>query len=126
VLGEDHPETAISLDSMGMLCQAQGNADEAQRYFERALAIRRAAFGDHHPDVAISLAALGALSRDQRDDDRARQCFDQALAICEPRLGHDHPATRAIRSDRARIDSWSRRAIRQLSKWSGKLRLHSQ
>ncbi len=44
--------------SRGTALHAQAKYVEAQRYFERSLALRRKALGDNHPDVARSLNAI--------------------------------------------------------------------
>jgi tetratricopeptide (TPR) repeat protein len=120
-LGDHHADTAISLDSMGMLHWNEDDIAQARSYFEGALAVREAALGDNHPDVAISLAHLGALARSQHDSDLARHYFQRAQAICELQLGHDHPTTRAVRSDLSVLDSWSYQASQRLAEWTSKL-----
>ena len=52
VLGEQHPDTASSLNNMGYLLQAMGDHAAARPYYERALAIRLEVLGEQHPDTA--------------------------------------------------------------------------
>jgi len=92
-LGPDHPDTALSLNSLGYLLRAQGDLAGARLYFERALAIREKARGPDHPDTALSLSNLGYLLKAQGDLAGARPYYERALAIREKALGPDHPDT---------------------------------
>ncbi len=60
VLGEDHPDTARSLNNLGSLLRAQGDYAEARPYYERALAVREKVLGGEHPDTARSLNNFGS------------------------------------------------------------------
>jgi tetratricopeptide (TPR) repeat protein len=90
-LGADHPDTATSLNKLGLLLQAMGDLARARPYYERALAIQEKAFGPDHPDTAQSLNNLGLLLQAMGDLARARPYYERALAIQEKALGADHP-----------------------------------
>jgi tetratricopeptide (TPR) repeat protein len=92
-LGLDHPDTARSLNSLGLVRYDQGELDGARVLHQRALAIREACLGPDHPDTADSLNNLGMVLRDQGDLDGARVLYRRALAIREAHLGPDHPDT---------------------------------
>ena len=95
--GLQHPNTATSLDNLGLLLQNQGDLIAARPLFERALAIHENVLGPDHSDVAISLNNLAFLVRHQGDFAAARPLFERALAIDENVLGPVHPRTaRAI------------------------------
>ncbi len=53
-LGPDHPDTAQSLNNLGMLLQAMGDIPAARPYLERAL-------GPGHPDTQRSRQSLAAI-----------------------------------------------------------------
>src|SRR5262245_39738540 len=55
VLGDDHPDTAGSLNNLGLLLQAQGDYAGARPHFEQALAICLRVLGEDHPNTATSL-----------------------------------------------------------------------
>ena len=60
-LGEDHPGTAYVLHSQGVLAQAQGDIEAAERKYRAALDIRRGSTRDS-PRVAVhTLLALGQM-----------------------------------------------------------------
>jgi tetratricopeptide (TPR) repeat protein len=48
-LGEQHPDTATSLNNLAGLYQAQGRYDEAEPLYQQALAIMRERLGEQHP-----------------------------------------------------------------------------
>ena len=65
VLGEEHPDTASSLDSLGTLLKAMGKYEGARSYFEQALKIRRKVQGKEHPHTATSFNNLDYLTFQQ-------------------------------------------------------------
>ncbi len=65
--GEEHPDTATSLNNMGGLLQAMGELAEARPYYARALAIREKVLGAEHPHTATSLNNMGALLDEMGD-----------------------------------------------------------
>ena len=48
-LGEQHPDTATSLNNLAGLYEAQGRYDEAEPLYQQALAIMRERLGEQHP-----------------------------------------------------------------------------
>jgi tetratricopeptide (TPR) repeat protein len=48
-LGDEHSETAESLNTLAMLLREQGKYEEARPLFERALAIREKGLRPEHP-----------------------------------------------------------------------------
>jgi len=58
LVGERHPDTAISLNNLAELLASQGDYAGAKPLFEQALAIRKEVLGPRHPDTAISLNNL--------------------------------------------------------------------
>jgi Tfp pilus assembly protein PilF len=53
-LGPHHPDTAIGLNNLGFLLQAQGDLAGARPYLERALAILDKVLGAVHPSTKIA------------------------------------------------------------------------
>ncbi|MCX6050734.1 MAG: tetratricopeptide repeat protein [Chloroflexi bacterium] len=91
VLGEEHPDTASSLNNLGNLLQAQGDLTTAKPYYEQALTIRRQVLGEEHPDTARSFNNLGLLLKVQGDLTTARFYYEQALVIYKKVLSEQHP-----------------------------------
>ena len=61
--GPDQPAVARTLNNLGELYRSTGRLDEAARFHQRALAIRRR-LGEHHPDIATSLNNLAFVDLD--------------------------------------------------------------
>ena len=92
-LGPQHPDTAISLNSLAILYADQGKYAQAEPLHQRALAIREQRLGPQHPDTAISLNSLASLYVNQGKYAQAEPLFQRALAIYQQRLGPQHPST---------------------------------
>jgi tetratricopeptide (TPR) repeat protein len=60
-LGPDHPDTAVSLNSLGLLLRAQGDLAGARPLYARALAICEKALGPGHPETATVRRNLASL-----------------------------------------------------------------
>ena len=91
--GPDHPDTALCLNNLALLLQAQGDLSGARPFHERALAAREKALGAEHPDTAESLSNLALLLQAQDDLAGARPLYERALEIYQKALGAEHPAT---------------------------------
>ncbi|MBD2497806.1 tetratricopeptide repeat protein [Nostoc sp. FACHB-280] len=91
VLGKEHPNVAISLNSLALLYYTQGKYEQAEPLYQRALAIREKVLGKEHPDVANSLNNLATLYNSQGKYKQAEPLYLRALAINEKVLGKEHP-----------------------------------
>jgi tetratricopeptide (TPR) repeat protein len=69
----------------------QGNYEQAELHFRRALQISEKALGADHPDVAMSLNNLGNTLYQQGDYEQAELHHQRALQTRERVLGADHP-----------------------------------
>jgi tetratricopeptide (TPR) repeat protein len=90
-LGPVHPLTAISLASLALLQDEQGNVEEAVTLYERALAINERALGPEHRVTASTLNWLGVALMRRGDFAEARSLLERALAIQEKTLSHEDP-----------------------------------
>jgi tetratricopeptide (TPR) repeat protein len=68
-----------------------GRLGEAQRFLERAVAIRREAPGDQFADLTASLIHLSWVHRARGDHDGARPLVSEALTIRQHELPSSHP-----------------------------------
>jgi tetratricopeptide (TPR) repeat protein len=84
VFGPDHPETANSLNNLGLACREAGE-------LEQALAIRGRVLGPEHPDVAAALNTLAGAYAALGRRDRATPLLRRALEIWRTSLGEAHP-----------------------------------
>jgi tetratricopeptide (TPR) repeat protein len=87
LFGEQHPDTANSLNSVGYTYGELGNHNEAIKLIKRAFKIFHKLLGKHHPDTASSLNnliySLTKLKKFKEARDRLNDYLDQ--------LPQDHP-----------------------------------
>jgi len=79
------------LNQAGCYLSERARFSEAERLFQRALAIRERVLGPDHPDVAESLNDLAALYCHQGKYKEAEPLSQRALAITEKARGPEHP-----------------------------------
>jgi tetratricopeptide (TPR) repeat protein len=91
VLGEQHPDYAVSLDNLAGWYRKEGNKEEAEKNYLEALAIRGVALGNDHPDYAASLNNLAVFYQEQNKLAEAGQAYKQTLDIFKNKLGENHP-----------------------------------
>jgi eukaryotic-like serine/threonine-protein kinase len=92
-LGEEHPDTLVSINHLGLLLQAQGRFAEAEAEFSIALEARRRLLGDEHPDTLISLHNMSQLLQSRRRLAEAEPYQRMALAGRRRSFGEEHPQT---------------------------------
>ena len=107
MLGEQHPDTAITLNAIGQALASEGRYGEAMEYYERDLAITVKVLGEHHPSTAITLNAIGQALHRQGRYGEALEYYERDLAIMVKVLGEQHPDTAMSRFElgRARRDT---------------------
>jgi CHAT domain-containing protein len=91
LLGDNHPDYAISLQNLAAVYQKLGRADSALLLYEQALSIDKNFFGEKSLSYASKLANLGALYQDKSDFDKALQYYLRALEIRQLKLHAEHP-----------------------------------
>lgn len=84
------PEMADRLHALAEIVQAQGRLEEAEDYYQRALALRRAVLDTDDPRLAESLAELGLLLIEQGAAASAIPLLGEALTIWQARYGDEH------------------------------------
>ncbi|MEA2599392.1 MAG: hypothetical protein QOF89_384 [Acidobacteriota bacterium] len=107
-LGEEHPDTARSLLSVGELYKEGGDLDAALNYQTQALSIQRKVLGEEHSDTVMSLGSIGSLYIERGDLDGALDYLTQALAIRQKVQGEDHHKTAVILQSIASVYSQRR------------------
>jgi len=89
-LGEDHPDTLLSMDRLGCVYWRQGRYDDAVILHQRALAGREKNLGADHLDTLTSVTDLAHVYKSQGRYDEAEVLYQRALAGRENFLGADH------------------------------------
>jgi tetratricopeptide (TPR) repeat protein len=93
VLGEEHPDTLLSINNMGGLFWSQGRLDQAEPYWREALETRRRLLGEEHPDTLLSINNMGGLLWLQGKPDQAEPYLREAMEKSRRVLGEEHPDT---------------------------------
>jgi tetratricopeptide (TPR) repeat protein len=101
--GADHPGTAMSLNSLGLVLRQQGDLTGAQRLHERALEIREKMLGPQNPATGQSLQNVALVRMERGDLAGARPLFERALAVAEQALGPDDPGTASVLNNLAGV-----------------------
>jgi tetratricopeptide (TPR) repeat protein len=103
VLGETHPSTLTSRDSLARAYDAAGRSDQAIPLLERTLADREQVLGETHRDTLASRNNLGLAYHAAGRLDEAILLYERTLADHEQVLGETHPDTLASRNNLARV-----------------------
>lgn len=85
--GEDHPMTGGLTRALGTVRDAQGSAEDARRFRERAEACRRRNLRAEDAEAAVAINEAGRWLKDWGLYDEAQAYLERALAIREDVLG---------------------------------------
>ncbi len=81
ILGQSHPDAAITMSGLAMVYRERGNLWVAERLFRRAIEMLEQALGADHPQIGIQFMNLASLARRRGDREGTRKLANQALAI---------------------------------------------
>ncbi len=95
VLGDEHPDTLVSINDMGTLLDSMGLYDEAMPHYREALETRQRVLGDEHPDALTSINNMGGLLERMGRHEEAMPYFREALETSRRVLGDEHSGTLA-------------------------------
>ena len=80
-LGMNHPDFAISLNNMAMLCNEQGQLRQAEHYYQQALEIQRRSFGENHSGYAILLDNIAQEKLLTGNADKAQSLYIRSAGL---------------------------------------------
>ena len=92
VLGEQHPDYAISLNNLAAMIERTGDLNRAEPLYVQALEIQKSVLGEHHPGYAVSLNNLAALLEKMGEYTRVEPLHQQAIEIIGSVQGDQHPS----------------------------------
>lgn len=92
ILGDEHPDTMMSVGDLASTLKAQGDLDGARELEEILLATRGRVLGEEHPDTLTSMNNLALTVKAQGNFDVARELEVKAVAIRHRTLGEEHPS----------------------------------
>ena len=93
MLGEEHPDTLISMNQLAAALLNLGNASSARDLHESALSVRRRVLGEEHPSTLGSMHNLASSLWALGDASGARNLLESALSVSRRVLGERHPDT---------------------------------
>jgi len=88
--GEEHPQVATNLNSIGSFYNEIGKYEEAQTFLFQALAINTMVYGKHHPSIATDYNNIGFSYCQLGNYDEALKYYQRALAIDKDYYGLHH------------------------------------
>lgn len=95
LLGDDHRETVLSLNQMGMLLKAQGRFAEAEEAYRSAMDASRRVLGPDDPDAYRAVSNMSVLLVSQGRFEKAEVLAREALEGYRRLLGDDDKDTLA-------------------------------
>lgn len=101
VLGEEHPDTLITMGNLASTLGEQGDFAAARLLQETVLAVFRRAFGDEHLGTLSSMNNLATTLNEQGDSAAARTLFEQVLSVRRRVLGGEHSDTLTLMNNLA-------------------------
>ena len=101
LLGNDHPDVSITLDSYARVLKEKGEFERAETLQREAIAIARKVYGDEHMAIAITTGSLASILRASGNTARALPVYQEALALYEKLFSPDHPNVSVLRSNTA-------------------------
>lgn len=93
LLGEEHPLTLESMDSLGVLLQKQGKPEEAEPFTRAALEGFRHVLGDDHPSTLRAINNMATLLQAKGMSAAAEPYYREALDRRAQVLGYGHRDT---------------------------------
>jgi tetratricopeptide (TPR) repeat protein len=103
--GDDHSQTAISLNNLGTLYMELSEYDKALPLLDKALPIAEATLGFDHPNTIHVLNNLGELYEKRKEYDLALTMVQRSLIATEKHFGLDSIETAAILNHVGRVQS---------------------
>lgn len=103
LFGFEHPDTAASLNNLGLALFDEAKLTEAEAVLRQAVAVRKRVLGKDHPDVAWSLRNLALVRWKQGNLADAESLHRQSLEIKKRRFGEENSDVAASLNDLANI-----------------------
>ena len=93
MLGNDHPDTLESADSLATALWEEGRCERARQLAQDTVTRCRRVLGEDHPHTLISASRLALYLRELGQYEQAHQLGEDILTRCRRVLGEDHPHT---------------------------------
>jgi len=95
LLGEDHPDTLVTVNALGLALKIGRQYAEAARLYRRALSVQYRLFGADHPETLIGFSNLASLLKleGKKGVEAAERIYRRALDRSERVHGYGFDAT---------------------------------
>ncbi|MCC6407707.1 MAG: tetratricopeptide repeat protein, partial [Planctomycetes bacterium] len=93
VLGEEHPDTLLSIDALGTLLERQGELVDAESFRREGLEKSRRVLGEDDPNTLDAIMNMGMVLLRQGKREEAAPYYREALEKSRRVLGSEHPDT---------------------------------
>ncbi|KAJ9133892.1 TPR-like protein [Pleurostoma richardsiae] len=93
VLGEEHPDTLISMNNLALTFWNQGRWKEAESLNVQVIKTRKKVQGEEHRDTLTSMGNLASTYRNQGRWKEVENLQANELETCSRVLGEGHPST---------------------------------
>lgn len=103
VYGEQHPNTAAVMNSVGVFYHGVGNLPKAIELYERSQAIRETIFGADHPESVVGMANIAKLYLERGDHTKAAALFLRISDISRDVFGEKSPQAVLAMNDLANV-----------------------
>ncbi|KAG9201760.1 hypothetical protein G6514_005376 [Epicoccum nigrum] len=103
VLGDEHPNTLLSIGNLASTYRNQGRWNEAEKLFVQVIETRKRVLGDEHPDTFLSMSNLAYTLWSQSSYKEAVALIELCFQLRKHVLGRQHPDTQ---SSLETLDSW--------------------
>ncbi|MFC1851233.1 tetratricopeptide repeat protein [candidate division CSSED10-310 bacterium] len=93
VLGENHPDTLLSVKHLATVCRELGHFDQAEKLLLQTIQWQSRHLGKNHVDTLESRYKLATVFREQDQHEKAEKLHRSVLQARVRLLGQDHPDT---------------------------------
>jgi tetratricopeptide (TPR) repeat protein/tRNA A-37 threonylcarbamoyl transferase component Bud32 len=89
----ESPQAASLLEDLGFLMPYLGRGDDAARYYQQLLALRRKLHGDRHPSIGLAMVPIAGTHRRRGDYAAAESVLREAVDRHRRDIGPSDPRT---------------------------------
>jgi len=93
LLGDDHPDTLVSMNNLASIYQMQKSYEEAEKLYNFILEKRLVTLGEDHPMYLDSLFNLGVYYNSRGMNREAKEMLDKCAELRSAVLGPTHELT---------------------------------
>jgi tetratricopeptide (TPR) repeat protein len=101
-LGEEHPDTLVSMSNLALYYYRLGNSRKAAEMEERCWEAKKTQLGEEHPDTLVSMSQLAGYYYQLGDSAKAAEIEERCWEAKKRQLGDEHRDTLVSMSNLAK------------------------